>query len=883
MDQDPADRGTDPARNGQSREPVTITATDVAGSRFAGTSVPGPGTASGPDQAAIIAQAESALPLVVQSLYGERLRSIALVDSGDDRHFVLTDHRGGTMTLGLDAVPLPSQVVARTYVNTTSDNHFVQLSDRMDPQQAGRALSHEVGELLAVRDRAAAGAERVRDDMLVRGPLAADRFSLSEEDLGRVGELNYLAARMRDASLDDRQRAEARQEFSALVDHTGLRAVATAEDVSSRSLQEYAARFRLDAVNPYLTPLSREAMAQLAHPVEQLPPSDARALLDFRDRAGQAQAAVQPELGAHPMPGFRPDGSPVPRAELAAAAADAAGARTEASRATLEQLRAEAAATGEWPARRVVIGGGASLVGRDPDALLIDARGRWHLDPGEGIVQSADQVRDMRLTGLGDAHQFGDGTSRVPRDAVRLWEDTLAVRGPVIDGQARLLAAADGHLYAHIRPNGVPADGSQDVYVKVEGVPTVATGLPPEMVPGVDRETQNLREAVEALGARVPADAPVQPRLAGAATAQEALRLLNDEGLVDSLRADPAARGALQTLDATAQWEQARTQAPGRVFIGDEIAENRFDPQAEGAPKTWVIAGAGGTGVANAEIILEADPEARVTIVGPNLPPALENQVQFNAMRRRFDSGYGGDGRLTIDIDRGNRVGAVQLLTGPDGRPRFRAGRAEADGFVGCLGRTSPLPQALRELGDRARGAGGGVRGDLMFDQDRQYLGYGLTFESGERQFRVEVTGAASRSLPRDVFPAETQRSLAAMNGRQVPAQSGNAAPGFAPAAWQAAQLAAARDQGTVQLHGTVPEGWLRPGEITRSAAASPGGTGTVRPANPLGGAAHAQSGRLPSGPGHRPGQVPGASPVAQAPRVPRPPRPGAGGRGSAR
>jgi hypothetical protein len=892
VDQDPNNHGTDRARAAQPQEPIAITATDVAGTRFTGASAAGRSTGTSADQAAIIAQAESTLPMVVQSLYGYRLRSVELRDTDGDRHFALTDHQGNALTLRLDAVPLPSGVVARTYVNTTSDSHFVQLSDRMDPQQIGRALSHEVGEMLAVRDRAAAGVQRVREDLLTRGGPAADRFSLSEEDLGRVGELNYLAARMHDASLKDAQRAEARGEFSALLDHTGLRPVAPIEDAPSRALEQHAAELRRDAVDQHLTPLSKAAIRELAVPIDRLPSVDARALQDFRARAEQAQATIQPKLGAqgdYPMPGFRPDGSPIPRTELAKAAAEAAAARTEASRTTLEQLRAEASATGEWPTRKIVIGGGASLIGRDPDALLIDARGRWHLDPGEGIVQSADQVRDMHLTGLGDAHQFGDATSRVPRDAVRLWEDTLAVRGPVIDGQARLVAADDGYLYAHIRPNDAPADGSQDVYVKVEGVPTIATGLPPEMVPGVDRAVVDLPEALDTLGRRLPTDDPVQQLLAGASSAQETLQLLRDAGVMDTLRADPQAIGALQTLDATAQWEHARAHAPGRVFIGDEIAENRFDPHAEGAPRTWVIAGAGGTGVANAEIILEADPDARVTIVGPNLPPALENQVQFNAMRRRFHAEYGGDGRLTIDIHEDNRVGTVQMHTGPDGRPRFRAGKVEAEAYVGCLGRTSPLPQALQHLGDRARSTGSQVRGDLMFDRDRQYLGYGLTFEAGGRQHRVEVTGAASRFLPRDVFPPETRRALAAMDTRQVPAQSGNAAPGFAPAAWQASQLAAARRQGAVQLHGTVPESWQRPLEIIRPAGmtrSGPGGNATSAtpnrtpsgPVNPIAGASRVQSGRRPSGPVSGPGPAAPPGMPAQPPRIPRPPQPGSGG-----
>ncbi|WP_028805336.1 hypothetical protein [Streptomyces sp. 142MFCol3.1] len=901
----PGTDGAAPDRGPVPGETTVITATDVAGSRFTG----GTGTAPEPGrQAAVVAQARAVLPMVVQSLYAEQLRSVELRgDDTGDSHFVLTDHRGMELTLRVDAVPLPTGTVARMHVNTTSDHHFVQLSDRMDPQQVGRALSHELGEMLAVRERAAraaagdpsvAGLAPPREVLLTRGRLTAaeEGFRLTEEDLGRVGELNHLAARMTDATLDTAQRAEAREELSALIDHTGLRPQApSGSEQFDRELQ--AADLRLNSIEPHLTPQAWQAMSHLAVPAEQLSGQDAADLQAFRARA----AYTLPLGNGPPMPGMRPDGTPVPREELAAAAAEAADRRTRASAATLDQLRAEAAASGEWPTRQVMIGGGASLVGRDPDALLVDARGRWHLDPGQGIVQSADQVRDMRATGLGDAHQFVDPTGRVPRDAVRLWEDELAVRGPVVDGTARLLPAQDGRLYAHIRPG----DGSPDVYVQVEGVPTVATGLPPEMVPGVDRrDVVNLPEAIGAVRGQLPAGSPVHERLAGAPDARQTLQVLREEGVLDTLRADAGARSALQTLDATARWEQARAAAPGRVFLGDEIAENRFDVSATDAPRTWLVAGAGGTGVADAEIILEADPQARVTIYGPNLPPALENQVQFTAMRERFVAEYGGDGRLTIDIHPGNRVGAVQMHTGPDGKPRFREGHVEAEAYVASLGRTAPVPQALRDMGEQTRAAGGKVRGDLMFDHDRQYLGYGMTFESGGQQRRVEVTGAASQALPRDVFPRETQAELGAMAARQVPSQSGNAAPGFAPTAQQSVRLAQAREQGTVERHTAVPESWLRPavaagtppasGPSAGPSSTAPAGAPSANPvagapsanpvagapsANPVAGAARRQSGRGSAAPvGPVPGSAPGPASPGQPPRVQRPPQPGGGG-----
>jgi len=172
------------------RTVAAITATDVAGTAFMGRAGDA-GADARTRQAAIIAQAEADLPAVVRSLFAGRLRSIDSRDGDAGRHFVATDRRGGSLTFRVDSIPLPSGTVARTYVNTESDNHIVQLSDTMDPRQVGRALSHEVGELLAVRERAHAGYTTHYQDSLTRGPVSG-RSRLSDEDLGRVGELNWV-------------------------------------------------------------------------------------------------------------------------------------------------------------------------------------------------------------------------------------------------------------------------------------------------------------------------------------------------------------------------------------------------------------------------------------------------------------------------------------------------------------------------------------------------------------------------------------------------------------------------------------------------------------------------------------------------------------------
>ncbi|MEU1502211.1 hypothetical protein [Streptomyces sp. NPDC005732] len=789
---------------------AAITATDVVGAAF--TSRGGDISADAQTrQAVIIARVGSDLPVVVRSVYADQLRSIDLRESDKERYFVATDRQGRTFTIRVDSIPLPSGVIARTYVNTTTDNHVMQLSDSMDPGQVGRALSHELGETLAARDRARAGRTTHHQDFLKRGLVADGHGDLSDEDIGRVGEINYLAVRMNDNTLGARRRTQERREFISLVDYVGLRPQAPIRDVAGRAAEQHAANLRRAAINKHLSKTARDTVRQLAAPIEHLGNFDTHVIQAFHARAQTAPQRPPKAFPEQSLPGFRPGGSAVPREELAAAAAQAAEQRTRASSRTLDELRAEIAETGKWPTRKVIIGGGASLTGRTSDVLLIDARGRWHLDPGEGIAQSADHVRALSTTGIGHPHQFALPTSRVPITATQLWQDTLAARGPVIDGRASLIPDSGGHLYAQIKPT----NGSEPIFVKVDGIPTLGTGVTPEIVPGVDRLAQTLPEALNILYQHFPASSPVRDRLMTATTAQDVVQTLRGEGFFDTLREDKHLQGALRTIDATAKWEHARAHAFGRIFLGDEVADSQpsFNPKAF---NTWLLAGSGGNTSGNAEIILKANPNAHVTVVGKGFPPVLHEHAQFNALRAQFDATHGGDGRLTFKLSPTNIVGPVQIVTGSSGDVRFTESGVEAEAYVASLGRTAPLPQATSDLADWTQAHDGRIIGDLMFSKDQQYLGYGLTFESQGQRHRIEVTGAASHQLPRGVFRAETQSALTTMTLRAVPPQTGSPPPGFAPTAWQAAQLAAARQRQEVELHNTVPECW----HLTVSSAA---------------------------------------------------------------
>ncbi|MCX5374956.1 hypothetical protein [Streptomyces sp. NBC_00091] len=747
----------------------------------------------------LLAAAETALPAVLRDLYSAQLRDGTLTEQDGRRFFLLTDPAGRPVELRLDTAELPRQLAARTFTNTTADRYVVQFADTLRPEQAGQVLARELGELVVVRERAAVGGQVPLENLLVPGTALPADLVLSDADRGRVGEFTYLAHRMNDAELTAPERQEARDRFSVLVDESGLRPQ-TPPDDANRAGDQYAADARLRTVDWYLPAETRDAMDALAVPLEQLDPADAQALTNAR--AARAQAPQAPDLGEYPLPGLRSDGTPVPREELDRAAAEAASERTAVSARTLADLRAQQATLpeGRYPEFEIMIGGGAALAGRDPGALLVDARGRWHVDPITAIVQSADQVRHLRQSGMGDPYQFAGPQERVPLPALQLWEDTAAARGPLIDGRAELSVSAEGRLIAEI----IPADGSDPVKVEVKGAPLLATGIPPEIIPGADRRISTEREAAEVLtevltAAGTPEAEAARDRLLalpdGEGRAAASLRVLADPQTAEVLNAsqDTRVAGATETLRATAAWEEAGALAPGRVLMGDAIGDGEYDPSVA---KVWVLAGVGGAAIANAEIILQADPEARVLMVGKDAPFVLHNDAQYTALRRAHDAEYGGDGRL---VTYGGRyLGSVGTVTGPDGGVRLEAldseGNSlgiEGDAYVACLGRVSRLPQPLDSIESAVRSAGGEVRGELVFDDDRQYLGYRVEFEVQGRQHTVDVTGAASRMLPGNVaFDSDDVKRFVAFDAKVAPPESGNVSAGFMATALQGSQLA---------------------------------------------------------------------------------------------
>ncbi|MEU8310755.1 hypothetical protein AB0C84_45195 [Actinomadura sp. NPDC048955] len=602
--------------------------------------------------------------------------------------FTLKDLKvpGSYPNIRLEIVPLPKGQTARTFCNTISDNHVIQLSDRVSSEELPDAISLEVAALAAQRRRAQVSA------------------------------------------------------------------------------------------------VSRFQMTQAKHQ-----PS----LEEATDQIGER--ARLPQRFRYPMPGRHDDGRLINRAELPEAVRRAAHARDIRSRETLADLRREAAQLpqGVYPRLPIVIGAGAAVAARDPARLLIDTRQRWHIDPSRGLVQAADQVSQLREIGMGDPYQFAAPRDRLPLAALRLWEHTLALNGPLIDGLASLVIDDRSRLVVQIRP----ADGSAPVMIEVEGEPLIATGIAPQALPGCSPRVPSVHDAFEAISRHLVATPwPVAPLWAQIlaelpdreGTAQTVVDGLDDAGLLTLLEdsGTPGTRDALQTLRATAAWDRCRAVAPGKVLLGDEVSDGRFDPSIA---ETWMVAGKGGGGNTAPEIILESNPDARVIQLGGRVPEVLLSNAQYRELQRRHNREFGGDGRLTIDPDA--RVGTITMSEGPGGQPIFEALGHKADAYVACLGRTPRLPRVLNAV-CRAASA---VRGDMMFDSDRQYLGYHLTIRARSSTYGFEITGAASRILPPGIFTPEDIRLVEQINLQDAPAESGNVAAGFLSTAMQAVRLEAHR------------------------------------------------------------------------------------------
>ncbi|MFE5463417.1 hypothetical protein, partial [Nocardia sp. NPDC056564] len=755
-------------RRGDADGSNVITAAAVPGSDFHGHVEP-PST-SHVDQ--IRGQVDSALHSAIDGHGSLRIEPIAAAETAKGIYRV-TDTSGvygsdqRTFTVRIETQRIGDDTAARSILNHDKGQHVIQISDRISTKHIPRALAHEIGEIVADRKRYlldqldAFGA----DEGVLRPGGPTDAPALTPHDAGRIQELRVLGGQLDELpgpanrTPEDRARYDdLHREAMALVEHLGLRDGAPGAEQRRALVLEH-----LES-----TPAGRDQVRHLLDDAganrNQLSSNDQRLLRSIQRQAGIDQAMFDAHRAAL-RPAFeRPiafDGERATPEQTRALADQSTQQRAERSATTLADLR-EQAAGGDYPKLSVIeAGGGAALAARDPQALLVDDRGRWQSDNGDRIAQTADQLRNLRQTGLGDPYQFvdeGRPGARVPLDAVRYWEDSIASQGPVVDGKATF-RMENGKLLSDI----TPLDGSPPITVEVQGTPVIATGFPPEIIPGT-REVGGMHgtfdTAAKELGQlNTPAATAAKAQVEALswrdpASADKVMTILSDNNIDRSTLSD----NVNHALDSLSNWKSLRDDHPGQILSGDEANLAGVDPDLA---KHWIVAGTGGTGISGVENMLKLSTTAKFTMIGRNAPPGLADNTQWKEVRAQHDLGYdhknpraaskqingvwpnpGATGRLTMSFDGKMDITGITKQSGP--APFVVAG-FEGDGVIASLGTRNSVPPAVADLVDAAiKRDPDSVSGQMLFDSDGQYLGYRITVDGRD----IDVTGAASRFFP---------------------------------------------------------------------------------------------------------------------------------------
>ncbi len=748
-----------------------------------------------------------------------------------------------SLTIRVDIGPLEGQTVARSWVNSTQQGfsqidkrsvrvlgrHVIHVSERVDRIHLERALAHEVAEIFEI-DRLNSAGRYATPDALRPG---ASGTELSPHDRGRLAEIDVLARS---------SNAGASIELHALIEHLGLRQGSP------------GAEHRWQLATKHLSKQANERMgAQRREPGDGPARRDLEKLrlrAHLEQRVEERQARDNADVGHH-MPSLTgSDGKPLAGAALAKRAEVARVRRDARSKSTWAELKNLQADHTGFPALpyHVMIGGGASLAGRDHHHLLVDDRGRWQADGNAELAQTGNQLKHTADAKLGDPRQHVAPNERLPLDAVRAWQDEIAAQGPVIDGRANLKFGRNGELLIDLLVAGDTRT------FRLTSEPIIATGFVPERVPGAPF---NLRpsEAASALhsaliaargnaslGAHIQVEAAqalVKLDSSSIITNHDTVRFLDivSPNLRTALETVPAVKQALGFGEATKNWEQmiAKDDAANpHVFFGDQANLGRDQALRS---NNWVIAGMGGTGVSAAELVLKNNPQAKVVMVGTDSPAGLLENDQFRmlaeahaepALAASMGITKPTSGRLSL------REGRVAVPRTPEKAdrstlvdesnidPKLRSKHvydvngtsqqtkqpvhAEGTAYVAALGRNNDYPPAVLELIAQIRAVPKGEYWIQPLFHDDQYIGYRVRFTIGKDTVSsLDVTGAASRFLPLQDARTHADTTKITKAGKTVertfellqasdqwdaPAESGNFSGGFAATATQTARYA---------------------------------------------------------------------------------------------
>ena len=761
-------------------------------------------------QRANLADLEHAVTTAIPSL-APMVGAVAIVPegSGNTHTYIVTLESGAQTSVEIVFAEIAGGDLARLVANSSrrpsssrtgiiEGEHVLQLSSALSPADVERGLAHGVARLLAVHERALAGDYA---SGVTPGALRGDQ-------IGRLAELRVLA---RELTEHPQRAAAIHREAIALAAELGIRAGRDGEAA-------------LERVSSHLDEAGRELLvaAQRAKPRERALVESAILEDQQQDLERAARRTVRrPEAYVVAGPGHQA------RAEQLQAFADAAARhRALVSEHTVADLRARAAkmSHGNYvQIDKIQVGGGAALAGRDPGALLVDARGRWQADGGDVIAQTGQQLTELAKASFGDVRQVADPDQRVPLSAIRFWEDTLATRGAVIDGVVVPRMDGRGRVLMDIT---VAASG-EVLTVEVKGNRTFATGFVPEAIPGSPRIP--IADAVFGIEARLKLmdtnRAATQPLKDAAARAAARIRSIEHPTRADAEAIAHALEGpyevelkqwvansGLGEITSIQEWhtlEARRPQGARQVALGDganlaaQLAEMFPDTPGAWHPEHVVIGGTSGTGISAAELVLK-HADVRVTMVGRDSPDGLLKNTQFMELGRKYGTpelirSYGlGVERATVrpalDVEViGFYPGAPAVSEDANGHLHFKVDPRvpiAGDAYIGSVGRPPQLPPAVADLVLWAKRNLRPVKYRVLTTLDDRYVGYRVMIKNGEKTVNFDVTGAASRQVPTDLFSPEGQAIIRRAEREDAHGKSGNFSGGFASTAVQGSSAA---------------------------------------------------------------------------------------------
>jgi len=241
---------------------------------------------------------------------------------------------------------------------------------------------------------------------------------------------------------------------------------------------------------------------------------------------------------------------------------------------------------------------------------------------------------------------------------------------------------------------------------------------------------------------------------------------------------------ANQDVDGIATPDLGVNYTVGRTPRGDQHLDQ--PPLVPGQPvvganQRWLVAAQANL-LPAVERILTVQQTTTVVLYGAALPLAVQNAALF----QRLITEYGPAGGLRLQVLSGAYAANAQAAAAGGGFAL--TGPVQGQGYIAALGRANQLSPILHQLILEARTRGpNNVRGELLHDADRQYIGYRIIIIAPDAsEKRTDVTGAASRFPPEDVFTQQQRDTVAGEIRRQdAPVESGNFDGGFVATALQ--------------------------------------------------------------------------------------------------